>query len=47
MTNHIALALGLFIIGFFALDHFVLHMGAGLLIARKFMELIGWVAFWR
>ncbi len=47
MTNRIALALGLFIIGFFVLDHFALHMGAGLLMARKFMALIDWVAFWR
>ena len=27
MTNRIALALGLFIIGFFVLDHFVLTWG--------------------
>lgn len=47
MTNPIALALGLCIVGFFVLDLFVLHMGAGLLIAQKFMGLIEWIAFWR
>lgn len=47
MTNTIAIWLGLAIIGFFALDHFVLHLDAIEIVLRGILELIDKVAFWR
>ena len=47
MTNTVAIWLVFLIAAFFALDHFVLHWDAGLTLARKFLELIRAVAFWR
>ncbi|MFZ1727001.1 MAG: hypothetical protein WBO29_03425 [Albidovulum sp.] len=47
MTNRIAIALALFIALFFVADHFWLHLDAGLNMARKILDLIDWVAFWR
>ncbi|MDH5453437.1 MAG: hypothetical protein OEY05_15350 [Paracoccaceae bacterium] len=47
MTNRIAIALVLLIALFFAVDHFWLHLDAALILARKTLELIDWVAFWR
>lgn len=47
MTNTSAIGLVLFIAAFFALDHFVLDMDAPLFLARKFYDLLQWVAFWR
>jgi hypothetical protein len=47
MTNRIAIALALSIALFFAADHFWLHLDAGLIVARKILDLIDWVAFWR
>lgn len=47
MTNRIAVWLALLIIGFFVLDHYVLGLDAGVFLARKFMELIEYLAFWR
>ncbi|SMY07931.1 hypothetical protein LOM8899_02076 [Flavimaricola marinus] len=47
MTNGIAIALFLCIVGFFALDHFVLHWEAGVFVARKALDLIQTMAFWR
>ena len=47
MTNGLALALILLIAGFFALDHWVLHLDAPLFLARRGLDLIEWVAFWR
>lgn len=47
MTNTIAIWLGLIIIGFFALDHFVLHLGAIEVIMRGLLQLISKLAFWR
>ena len=47
MTNRIALWLGLILIAG-ALADYALNDGAALFfLARKFLELIEWVAFWR
>lgn len=47
MTTKLALILAALILGFFALDHFVLHLGAPLFLARKLADLVEWIAFWR
>lgn len=47
MTNTLALILATLIIGFFALDYFVLHLDAGPVLLRKIIELIQILAFWR
>ncbi|MFK7876746.1 MAG: hypothetical protein AB8B71_13360 [Paracoccaceae bacterium] len=47
MTNTLALVLGLILLGGVAYDT-MSHDGAGLLfLARKFTDLIEWLAFWR
>ena len=47
MTNQIAIGLAVFILGFLALDYFVLHLDALTFILRKLIELIRFIAFWR
>jgi hypothetical protein len=47
MTNQIALGLAIVIVGFFALDHFVLHLDAATVVMRKIVGLINMMAFWR
>ena len=47
MTNGLAIALVLLIAGFFLIDHFLLHLDAPLFLARKGLELLDWLAFWR
>ncbi|MEN8896298.1 MAG: hypothetical protein ABF248_09450 [Yoonia sp.] len=47
MTNTLAIWLGLLIIGFFVLDHFVLHWDAINVVLRGLLDVIGKVAFWR
>lgn len=47
MTNTIAIWLALLIVGFFALDYFVLHLDAATIALRKVIDLIGVIAFWR
>jgi hypothetical protein len=47
MTNSIAVALGLLILGFMGLDWFLTGGEAMLFLARKFADLIEWLAFWR
>tara|TARA_B110000902_G_scaffold10205_1_gene12408 strand:+ start:7909 stop:8052 length:144 start_codon:yes stop_codon:yes gene_type:complete len=47
MTNIIAIWLGIFIIGFFVLDHFVFHLDTMTLILRLLIETIAKMAFWR
>lgn len=47
MTNTLAIWLALLIVGFFALDHFVLHLDAATIVLRKIVDLIGILAFWR
>jgi len=47
MTNALAIGLLLFIAAFFGLDHFVLQWDAPIFLARRFYDLLQWVAFWR
>ena len=47
MSNGLALFLATALVAFFLLDAFVLHMDAGLFLARKGLDLIQWAAFWR
>ena len=47
MTNRIAIALFLMIVVFFIVDHFWLHLDAPFFIARKFTDLVEYLAFWR
>ncbi len=47
MTNAIAIFLGLLIIGFLALDHYVLHLDAVTFLFRKLISLIDILTFWR
>jgi hypothetical protein len=47
MTNQIALAIGLLLLALIGLD-LAANDGAGLMFtARKFLDLVEWVAFWR
>ena len=47
MTNKIAIALGLLIIGIFCLDWFVFGWDLHVFLGRKLGELIEYIAFWR
>ena len=47
MTNSIAVFLGLLILGAVALDVMVYGTEHLLFLARKFADLIEWLAFWR
>ena len=47
MTNALAIWIVALIAGFFLLDHFVLHLDAPMVLARKAMDLIAYLAFWR
>ncbi len=47
MTNALALWLIALIVAFFALDYLVLQWDTPLFLARKFYDLLQWVAFWR
>ncbi len=47
MTNTLAIWIVALIASFFLLDTFVLHLGAPLFLARKGMDLIAYLAFWR
>ena len=47
MTNRIAIALVLLVAAFFLADHFLLHLDAGLFLARQFLLLVEYLAFWR
>ena len=47
MTNGIAIGIVLALAGFFALDHYVLHIDAAVFLGRKGLDLLGYVAFWR
>lgn len=46
MTNGVAIFLSLLILGALALDSY-LGTGAALFLGREFVNLIGWMAFWR
>jgi hypothetical protein len=47
MTNTIALFLGLFLLAAIGLDLMANDGAALLFLARKFLHLVEWVAFWR
>lgn len=47
MTNIIAIWLGVIILGFLALDYFVLDWDSPLFLGRKLLELVEYLAFWR
>jgi branched-subunit amino acid transport protein AzlD len=47
MTDRIAIFLFLVIATFFAADLLVFHWGVSLILARKFIALTQWLAFWR
>lgn len=47
MTTKLTLILALLIAGFFALDHYVLHLNAAVFLAKKGIELINYIAIWR
>ena len=47
MTNQLAIILACVIVGFFAVDLVFLSGETSLFLAKKFLELIEWVAFWR
>lgn len=47
MTNALAIGLVTFIAAFFALDFFVLDLDAPLFLARKFYDMLEWLAVWR
>ncbi|MDU8912688.1 hypothetical protein [Aestuariicoccus sp. MJ-SS9] len=47
MTNSIAIALGLLIVGLLGLDYLVFGSDHLIFLGKKFFELLDWVAFWR
>ncbi len=47
MTDRIAVFLALFIVSFFLLDHFVLHLEMGTIVLRGIVDAVRWLAFWR
>lgn len=47
MTTRLAVILFLFIAAFFVLDHYVLHLNAGVFLIKKMVQLISYIAFWR
>lgn len=47
MTNSVAIALGALILGMLAIDGLVYGSEHLIFLARKLLELIEWIAFWR
>ncbi|WP_411890483.1 hypothetical protein [Yoonia sp. SDW83-1] len=47
MTNTIAICLGILIIGFFAIDHFVLEWNTPQFLMQQLIRLTEYIAFWR
>ena len=47
MTNQIALVLGLLILAALGFDNFWLDGSNTLFLARKFVDMLEWIAFWR
>jgi len=47
MTNTISIWLAVLILGFFALDYFLLDLNAPIFLARKFLQFMEYIAFWR
>ena len=47
MTNQIAIALGVMILAGLGVDAVYFDWTNSLFVARKFLELLEWLAFWR
>jgi hypothetical protein len=47
MTTRLAFILFLLIAAFFVLDHYVLHLNAGVFLFQKMIKLMSWMAIWR
>ena len=47
MTTRLAFIIALLVAGYFVLDHYVLHLNAGVFLAKKGIELINYIAIWR
>lgn len=47
MTNGLAIFLAICIAGFLALDAFLWDWTLSLFLARRFADLLNWMAFWR
>ena len=47
MTNSLSIILGLLLVGGIALDIYVTGGDSLIFLARKFADLIEWLAFWR
>ncbi|MGB3179722.1 MAG: hypothetical protein WBC68_09530 [Albidovulum sp.] len=47
MTNWIAIALALIIVGLFVADYVWLDQASSVFLGRKFIEFIEFIAFWR
>jgi hypothetical protein len=47
MTNGLAIFLGICIAGFLAVDALFYDWALSLNLARRFADLLGWLAFWR
>lgn len=47
MTNQIAIAIGLVAAGLLTLDALVFDWANALFLAKKFADMIEWMAFWR
>jgi len=47
MTSKLAIIIFLFIIGFFVLDHYVLHLNAFVFLAKRMIDLMDIMIFWR
>lgn len=47
MTTKLTIILALLIAGFFALDHYVLHLNAFVFLAKKLIDLMNYMAIWR
>ncbi len=47
MTNQLALVLAIMVCAFFGADYILMDGAISLFLAKKMMELIEWIAFWR
>lgn len=47
MTTRLTFILSALIIGFFVLDHYVLHLDALVFLSKKGLVFIEYIAFWR
>lgn len=47
MTTRLAFIVMFLIVGFFVLDHYVLHLNAFIFLAKKGVDLMQAIAFWR